>query len=445
MTLSDVTRIEGFQLFQPHNYVDYEHVKQIIMDEYGEQEIAYPTPDMFKRKLNHALALRENNYNKMLQAQLIEIDPFVTEYIMNEGKAISKSFEDEGVKHEERVDRGVKQYTAEKTTGSESTGEEHTLDHSKQNADTLNSGKLFSEAENTNSETTRKLTKDATGHEEWTENTEQNVDTNIDKTSNDQTTDNQTGRQWTEKGSNEGHNLDVHSDMPQAMLFNQPQRYYGTGREHTEGIVTQDAEGNPVVSDFPETDPKQIDSARLGSDPGDSPYYNYATTADNKTGHDSYAKEGTETYQKNGSSNKTETETQTEDTTKNVAGTKDTEENLKEDETTNDGTGRALNSNEHVKSDEYHDEAYKEAGTGNKQTDTLGTSKGQLDRDEGEDTIRKEDRFTKSGTDTEDTRVYKGRRMMSPSKLLEEYRETLNFNADMWLLGELESLFLTIF
>lgn len=35
--------------------------------------------------------------------------------------------------------------------------------------------------------------------------------------------------------------------------------------------------------------------------------------------------------------------------------------------------------------------------------------------------------------------------MRSPSQLLAEYRQTLTFNADLWLYGELEPLFMQLF
>lgn len=440
MTLDEVTRIQGFRLFEPHDYVDYPHIQAMIMNEFGQQEIAYPAPDMFKRKLNHALAINCYNYNQMLRSQLIQIDPFMTEYIMTEGKDSTKSHEGETTDNYVGNERNIESGASGKTTGSETYAASTTGEHSKQNADTSVKGSLFSEAENYDKDGSRDLKITTTENTDYEESTTETATKDTTDNTNKESTDNQTGRQWTEKGNSLGHNLDVHSDMPQGMLFNTPNAMYGTGREHQEGRLVGDN-----FEDFPETDPNKIDTEALEMGSSDSPWYNYATTADNKTGHDSYNKEGTETYQKSGSEKIDETKYEDETKQKDIEGHKDVDGSRTETETTHEGEGRTKNSNEHAKQDEYHDEAYTERGTDDRTTDTLGTSENFATQTDKSDTYGKEKRNLHKADDRIMSAVSKGRRMVSPSTLLRQYRETLTFNADLWLLGELEPLFMQIF
>ena len=157
MTLREVETIRDFNLFEPQDYVDYDHVKDMIRAEYGEQEIAYPAPDLFKRKLNNTLRLLCPNYNKMLQSQLIKIDPFVTEYIMSEGRDSTRTKEGQRTSTENTLNRGVD--VSEAATGKTNevyTGKT-TGDHSKQNAGVEVKGTLRSEAENIDREQIRDL------------------------------------------------------------------------------------------------------------------------------------------------------------------------------------------------------------------------------------------------------------------------------------------------
>lgn len=447
MTLRELETIQGMNLFEPHDYVDYPHVVSLIRDEFGEQEIAFPAPDMFKRKLNHQLGLLCGNYNKMLRSQLIEIDPFVTEYIMTEGRDSTRSHEGEHRDTENTLNRDVNMDTATKSTGNETYAGATSGEHSKQNADTEVKGILRSEAENIDKETTRDLSTNTNEKTNYSESVVEDNHKEVTGTSEKQTTDNQTGRQWTEKGNSQGHNLDVHSDMPQNLLFNNPNALYGTGREHAEGRILTDAEGNQYVADFPETDPNTFDTATLEpqSASEDSPWYNYATTADNKTGHDTYNKEGTETYQKSGSDNTSTTEDTQENNQKDTDGNKTVDTTHTEDETTHEASGRALNTNEHSKGDAYHDEAYKEQGTDNHTTDSTSDSRTFASTGSKQDVFEREHRHVNRADDRDTHSTMKGRRMASPSKLLAEYRTTLTFNCDLWLLGELEPLFMQLF
>lgn len=445
MTLREVETIRDFNLFEPQDYVDYDHVKDMIRAEYGEQEIAYPAPDLFKRKLNNTLRLLCPNYNKMLQSQLIKIDPFVTEYIMSEGRDSTRTKEGQRTSTENTLNRGVD--VSEAVTGKTNevyTGKT-TGDHSKQNAGVEVKGTLRSEAENIDREQIRDLKGTHSEDTEYSENTHETGTKDVTGSADTQKTDNQTGRQWTENGNSEGHNLDVHSDMPQSMLFNVPNNganYFGTGREHMEGSVVGDK-----VEDYPETNPNAFDSADLSpqSASADSPWYNYATTADNKTGHDNYHKEGTETYQKSGTEQTDTTENEETVGEKDTTGSKGVDGTNTENETIHEGSGRALNINEHGKSDTFADEAYREQGTDDRNTDFTGESTSFKNTAEKEDAFGKEHRDLSRDTDTYNTTTFKGRRMMSPSKLLEQYRSTLTFNCDQWLLGELEPLFMQIF
>ena len=148
MTLDEVNRIPQLHLWENHNFIDYPHVQDIILREYGQQEIAYATPDLFKRKLNHELSIRVQNYNKMLRSQLIELDPFVTEYIES-----MTDTSKEGGEHEHSSDsysalrtgldtRNTKAETIEAYT------ESADKDYNKQNSGVESKATLFSESEN---------------------------------------------------------------------------------------------------------------------------------------------------------------------------------------------------------------------------------------------------------------------------------------------------------
>lgn len=500
-TLSDLVKA-NYPLFDPTLEIyDYEGLQRAIIGKFYSREIAYETPDLFRIKLNAALRLRKDSYNKMMYSQMIAIDPFVTEYMVIDA-------------HERHADKtnNSKNYiqgTATNSTQVQNTDVAfdefykagQTTQHNKENVGTEVNGKLYSEAQNQQTDTKENTVRDLTRNEtiDTTENTvrdltrnevtdetenkvrnltreeitneemdkqvDKQVDTNTVTTHNH----NQTGRNWTENGSSRDHTLDVGSNTPQGMLFNTPQAFYGTGKEDTHGTINSDGS----VSDFEEVD--ETTGANIGS--SDYPWYNYASTANNHTHHDSYNKAGTETFTQADDDNQTKGETtsettnQTTDTTKNTKEkettdttthtTKDikehentdhtlhTTDNTTEHETTdktsNTVDAKALNSNEHSKTDNTSNENYKEEGVnhyakGNTQA-TGYTGNTATKRDENYNEIGDE----KTHGHIDNNSVRKGRSGKSPAKLLKEYRETLTFNATMWILGELEPLFLQLY
>lgn len=497
MTLYEVIHMPNFKLFDDDiDIIGYEDLQRIIIDEYMLHEINYGTPDYFRLKLNHYLRVRADNYNKMLKSQLIEIDPFVTDYIVsyrndqlsNTTEQVEKSFdtinaETNTVGNRDLVDK--ENFTGsgkEKTTGS--------------NAGSVLRGKLSSDAENRNTVgnsekdstyekntlDTLKQTEEVLGTKHSKENVKQREDTDysetkdgrVDITTHDESdrhnNSNQPERNWTEKGSSSAHNLSVRSDTPQAMLFNEPNNYYGTGRAHDYGKVVSTPNG-PVYQHYPEFEPSQIDQGNYNIGSGNTPWYNYASNADNKTGHDGYAKDGTETYKRNEAENieKVATshetnhlytvgdkvvnltrqtdydETTTEDTELNS--TRNIKENGKSNDKTSESTLDAFtrNSQENQKEDSVNNAVGDKAESSEHETVTVNNVKsiGNSETKTGKESQSNTGSKLKSDSDSYSTR--KGRTMRSPSNLLLEYRKTLTFNADMWLLSELRPLFLQIF
>ena len=509
MTMQEVLMLPNFVLFEPHNYIDYEHIKKMIVDHYIDREIAYETVDLFKLKLNHYLDMFESNYNRMLKAQLIDIDPFVTEYIVSDVAASTKTRRDD--KHDSSTvrDNDTSSYKASTGSFTEGYADKTTADHKKDNVSTDIIGKLQSEATNTvgnetsdrtTDETTKTVraesidkttndtmkrteaetkTRDRTQKEttEYTEDKTTNETVNRTKQEDNTSTDNQTGREWKENGTTEGHQLGVASDTPQAMLFNEPNHYYGTGRAHDYGVVKQDANGNDVYQHYPETEPNAIDTGSYKIGSGDTPWFNYATAANNTTGHNSYSKNGSETYSKGGTSNTSTTEDTTTEKTENTEGNKTVNltekettktdkttdetrkitEATKEDETTDftsnvtEHIGKdmqeavARNLNEHAKQDSTEGETYNEQTA--KNYDKNGTNASDISTNQkvNEQIDLAESRARKEKSDSSTKAVRKGRTMRSPSQLLAEYRKTLTFNADLWLLSELTPLFLELY
>ena len=501
MTLAEVLDLPNFNLFEDHHILAYDRLKKVITDAFYEREIAFETPQYFKRKLNHYLEVRADNYNKMLKAQLIEIDPFMTEYLETFDEEHSESKKKQHNKA--NTIRDIDNNTVEKHDKSENevydgTG---TAVHEQENVGVAVKGTLFSEAINANDDaekqgsktstegityredkdTTISRTEDTTFNETKDGTLDKNVKTTYNE-ERDKTTDetkdstkqvnkshNQTGRNWTENGTTEGHTLDVHSDTPQAMLFNEPNHYYGTGRAHDYGKVVTGANGNQSYEHYPETEPSQIDrgSYQIGG----------GSTADNHTGHDSYSKQGTETFQQSDTesstdkdvtnrsenevtdSNKNEdtSETTHEETksTKNVAisetdnvdtvGSKNTSYSETTTSTEHSDHSSTKNTDENVKEDKKENESFDEQTTAKHTKDNTFASTSSRENAVKESEGSVEHGGEKMRTHTDARALRRGRTMRSPSKLLEEYRETLMYNADMWLLGELKPLFLALY
>lgn len=478
-----------------------EGLTERIYDEFGQREIGFETPGLFIRKLNNKLKILAPNYNRMLAAQFIEFDPFVTDYIEDFNRADSdKHFkEHEGYKE-------VSSYAGDTTRNSQIEGTESyqqsiTQDTEEAEVGKKLTGKLASESINeshdkettsttdkTINETYEENTKvDTTGHEEgssdrtWTEDSDRTYSETEDfdgtgsqnDTTTETSTDNQTGREWTENGNNQGHVLDVRSDTPQAMLFNEPNHYYGTGRAHDYGEVYDKADGGQGYAHYPEAEPDTFDTGSYDIGGGDTPWFNYASEATNHTEHSSYDKSGTETYSRDGSKNGslarettdthnketegtdttnkegTDNTDTTKDTTSNETGTKDhTQENI--EKVTATGTETALDSsarNTHEAGSEDNTNSRQQAVVGSDKKDTQTTNSSNSFTSDKHQTNKGSGRRTKNQEHVGSTSssVRKGRVMRSPSDLITEYRRTLTFSADLWLFTELDELFLNVF
>ncbi len=537
----DVVQIPGINLFPDLPYIDYPFVQQEILDTYAEREIAYETPNLFRLKLINELRLHCDNYNKMLRSQMIELDPFVTDYIEEYGHQQQSektdntghtfhtdSSRDRQATYSERdvngstSDVGTQNDVTHKTTDTTSNQNEDRfgtkdtttkLDHT-QNTKTTTTSSTYntkdtgkdstatdktnttahtSGGERTHTDDVSKVTEHTNSitnqDEKTTLHSDQGTQTDVD------TTETQTGLKWTETGSSQGHTLNVHSDTPQTMLFNEPNHYYGTGRAHDYGIkrTTVDDYGNDhdYYEHYPEFEPSAIDAGSYKINEGDTPWYNYATTADNQSGHDSYNKSGTEEYERGGTSgtsmkytedtngtdntgttfdqfittdtdrdmdttrdyyeDKTGTTStnHTQNDTVNETGHTDTESSTTEDMTyTQSGDTKETTHNTANIDATQNSNAY-ETGDSRKTNDQTTTTNEKLstgqttDHTSGGNTSNHGNTATNIHSDTASVR--KGRTMRSPSQLLAEYRSTLTFNADMWLLGELRHLFLELY
>ena len=229
MTLQEVIQEIPAPLINPDILIyDKEHLEKSLINHFLFREIAFNTPEQFKWKLNAYLAERAQSYNKMFTSQLIEIDPFVTDYIVQSNSGSQKLHEtkdDKQTQFNKRDSNYSSDLSSDSTENYKDTDE---AKHYKENTGVELKAKLNSESENKNS---RQDKETSLSHDETTTETkEKTTDTTESATGNKDYTHNQTARGWTEKGSSSGHNLDVHSNTPQAMLFNTPPTFAGTGR-----------------------------------------------------------------------------------------------------------------------------------------------------------------------------------------------------------------------
>lgn len=438
MTLQEVLQEIPTPLINPDILIyDKEHLEKSLINHFLFREIAFNTPEQFKWKLNAYLAERAQSYNKMFTSQLIEIDPFVTDYIVQSNSGSQKFHETKDDKQTQFNKRDSNYSSDLSSDSTENYTDSDEAKHYKENTGVELKAKLSSESENKNN---RQDKETSLSHDETTTETkEKTTETTETATDSKDYTHNQTARGWTEKGSSSGHNLDVHSNTPQAMLFNTPPTFAGTGRMGSEG-KDLNAE-NP--KHFAESDPSSFDSAAYTFNSGDSPWFNYATDADNKIGHDSYSKEGTETFSQADTTTETNNKTSNESSNEDISGTKNYAEEGTENVSGSDS--RSLNANEHFKGDTKSQENIKETTSSTADTVKANTTKRVDNTNVTSDTASNRNQHNTQEKSTSDESVRKGRTMRSPSKLLDEYRQTLTFNADLWLFGELEPLFMQLF
>lgn len=446
--LHELMSLPGFILFNEdvlNKYVFSDDVKRKVVNHFFNREIAYDTPQYFQLKFNNKLDILSDNYNKMLQSQLVELDPFITEYMETNDTSHrdlkTEQSEDTTIKHTS----GRTTDTSYSANGTETYTRLGTEGHQKDNTGVMVNGKLSSEASNedVDENSSRDLSRNVSI--DYTEDKEDNKTTDTVTTETNKGTDNQTARNWTENGSSQAHNLDVHSDTPQAMLFNEPNHYYGTGRAHDYGEVKTDEQGNEYYQHYPETEPNSIDANSYQIGGGDTPWFNYASAADNKTGHDSYNKAGTETYGKNSTEDKSKTVSETTEETVNTEGHKTEETSESEDKTLKRETGFAKNVSENTKQDDKQQETYKGDTSENLDRGTTNKAFTGVKSDLHEGSNNKVDGNSTEHEHTGSVQFRKGRSGKSPSELLKDYRETLQFNADLWLFSQLEPLFLGLF
>lgn len=476
-TLGEVLALPGYELFLDQDILYYDRFKALFINNFYNREIAYDTVDYFRMRLNYYLSLNAPVYNKMLRSEMVEFDPFMTDYMETNTETNSDTHEGtrektfEGSERKRDSAKGHHSNNNERYQGKDLEHTAGSLTGTDVNAE------LYSEAEN------QAVDKKGQEHKSYEDHTTGNVTskenqkyteiTDTDYTSNvkaDRTSNrdinrvqdrNQSDRQWTERGNDKRHGLNVDSNTPMAMLFNEPNHYYGTGTPHDYGKVVTDAEGNQDYEHYGEGDISFMDSQPRQINGGDTPWYNYATGANNNIAHGNYDKSGTETYRINDTTNtgdeyeQHDTRDQTDNTHTEVEGTRDINynENYKEDVNgshdvnteTNELNSRTANSNAHSKGDRTEQTAGQKDSQNQykKVADLLSHESERAKELYSQDTTRSLDRGISS--DTRSRSVKSGRTMKSPSKLLEEYRNVITYSADKWFLGELEKVFLQIF
>lgn len=475
-TLGEILDIPGYQLFLPHDIVDYEHLQDLVIAKFYNREIAYDTVDYFRMKFNYVLEINAPIYNKMLNSEYIEINPFETDY--RESTSASSEAVGEATTQSEFTGTRQNQFTAGNTKAGENTNY-----IGKSNSNTENNavgtdftGRLYSQADNKAVDRQYKERKDYVDTTDSTdkkvrersyeETTDQHVDTDhtvqrdTDRDVNQTVDRNQTGRNWTERGTSKAHNLDVDSDTPQAMLFNVPNHYMGTGTADDFGKVVNTTDGQ-AYEHYLEDDIAQLDSKARTINGGDTPWFNYASGATNRLGHDNYERSGNETFTQNDKNVTSDNTGMHEDGTKHTdsntvtTGSEHiTDDNtfhedvkgnhdITDNETTLDST--TSNSNEHTKSDTIkRDNGQTTARDAHqnlvaRNTDNVGAMKSNSAKDSA---MNKSTALTRQ---TAQTGGFKGRIGRSPSQLLKQYRETLTYSADMYMIAELEKCFLDIY
>lgn len=471
-TLSEVLEIPGYNLFLPHDILEYDHLQFMICQKFYNREISYDTVDYFRYRLNYYLELNAPRYNKLLESELVDFDPFMSDYRERSVGEQVKSSSQTG----ESMSQG-------KSSGRRTSNRTHFKDNElyegKENQTNFENtvgtdvaGRLNSTAENAASDREFTEHKDYTEHKEhskqnitdrdYTEHKTSNetTDHTIDRT-NDRTIDrksdrSQTSREWTERGSSKGHNIDVNSDTPQAMLFNTPNHYYGTGTADEMGIVSGD-----VYTPYLEDDIEALDTQPRAINGGDTPWFNYASSAGNRLAHDNYDRSGTEKYAVNQADHDTDNYVFNETGNKSVDYTEDKQGT--EDITETEGYNEDISGNHDIKDNESKLESKTTNTNEHEKSDSTETRKGMRDgRNAHEKNIDRHNWFAERDSRTEqmvtgrsaettadnhrDIReTYRGRFNRSPSKLLDEYRSTVLFSADEYMLSQLEACFLQVF
>ena len=154
MTLPEVMEVTNGKLFDPTlPFRDYANLQRKIIDHFVDREIAFDTAELFKYKLNAALRLRVHNYNDMFDSQLIQFDPFVTDYMVTEGKEMSHGHEKRHATENEQIQDNTSVFNAGSTTSEENHQGGATAAHYKENAGVGIGAKLTSESENSQKDT----------------------------------------------------------------------------------------------------------------------------------------------------------------------------------------------------------------------------------------------------------------------------------------------------
>ncbi len=475
-TLGEIAEIPGYKLFLDHDIDHYEHLQSLFYNLFWNLESAYETVDYFRMRLNYYLGVHAPIYNKMIASEFVEIDPFMTDYREREtyenraGSVNTSSTEHmnaqkgetgsvvNGYRDIERYSGKDNQVSEDNEIGLQVSGRLNSK------ADNLQTDREYEEnvTRNEHEIENRDLTKDVgyTEHKESNENTDHTISRYTDQNTDRNIDAHQTGRDWTERGTSKAHNLGVDSDTPQAMLFNTPNHYYGTGTADDAGAVRTGQNGD-YYEHYLEGDITALDSANRKINGGDTPWFNYASGASNNLSHDNYERSGTETYSRDQQENVNTTTDFEESGNRNTDYTHDikSDEHTAEHEMTDTETNEIINTKQGERTLESRatneNEHSMENKTASANAQTTGRNAhrklnvGSSIRDTSNSTDARQQTYGSqqeaSSVQTGYKEVFKGRTQRSPAQLLRQYRDTLTYSADLYMLDQLERCFLQIF
>lgn len=364
-------------------------LNQKILDHYMFREIGLETPDKFNFFLGRKMREIMPYYNKVYESELIRFDPLATDFT-RESRQTDRA-------HEEKNDT-LGQVKEAQTTGDVYSGYEDrkNVANASGTADELTHGETTANAIGTAT-----TAKDGTGTKDTTQNTTD--DTVNHGTTTSATTNNLTTATDTENdgsGTNDTHGVksSVFSDMPQSSVtVNVSMGSSGSGTASVDGYATTATTENTAQHD--DTTTHQTSNSVTKN----TGTVDVAGSADSTT---------KSTGNQTGNEKTSWTENDKTNTTDDQTGTSDTTANRKTTETSDDYTVTNASNERNI--------------ANNRDLDTAQFQERKRLENEAE------------------TVELKGRRGISPSQLIQQYRDSL-VNVDMLVIRELSSLFMEVF
>lgn len=410
----------GFDIgLKDYPIFDEEHRQVLnskILNRYWDYEIGAETPDRFRRYFITLMNEIMPYYNQLYMSEAIKFNPLFTDYFQQKEKNQRNRVQETGGQTQSSGTAGTKDRTElyRDTTGSES-GKTTGTEESNGGYSKKGSGEETGKETGTRSQDTKgtsgntrtiDITKENTGgYERTDENTTKTVTSQTDSgntdTTNNQTTDSNNSLSRTEN----------FSDVPQA-------GWESTTTVNPDGSVTTESTG-------------------------------YLTTqtqiSENAKGHSTVQSTGNEKYDRNTNG--------TSDVTANGEQHDTHNETNTENGTVTDSGTSSQNLTENTDSDVTGENTWEESGTNNNgrstSQDSTNTSTNTTKENTGRNTESVNNNISiraESGkTETSDNGFteFWGRRGVSPSSMLTEYRQTL-LNIDMEIVNQLHTLFMEV-